>query len=116
MTIKAVTPILNVTSIANSFPWFELFGWKRGFSWNDGGMIATGADQNEDGPAGFGSICCGEAQIFLSVGAQGSRGTQMPKFPGDDETDGVWMTWWMESIEDLNQLHLIAQQNKAMIT
>ena len=32
----------------------------------------------------------------------------MPKFPGDDATDGVWMTWWMESPADVDALHAIA--------
>ena len=116
MTVQSVTPILNVSSIAESFRWFELFGWRRGFSWNDGGMLAAGADSNEHGPAAFGSVCSGDGQIFLCVGGQGSRGTIMPKFPGDDNTDGVWMTWWMESPEDVDRLHEAACQHQAMVT
>ena len=116
MTIESVTPILNVSSISQSFRWFETFGWQRGFAWNDGGVLDGYVDSNEYGPAAFGSVCCGEAQIFLCVGGQGSRGTMMPKFPGDDNTDGVWMSWWMESPEDVDLLHETALQCQATVT
>lgn len=96
--------------------WFEALGWKRGFSWNDGGMICGAADSNEHGAAGFGSVCSGETQIFLCCGGQGSRGTILPKFPGDDATDGVWMSWWMESPADVDTLHAIAVANGMMVT
>jgi hypothetical protein len=66
MPVKAVTPILNVSSISESFRWFEQFGWQRGFAWNDGGMIANNADFNENGDAGFTSVCSREVQIFCA--------------------------------------------------
>ena len=84
MPIQNVTPILNVSSVADSMVWFERLGWKRGFSWPDG-----------DANPGFGSVCSEKAEIFLCLGAQGSRGTIMPRFKGDDATDGVWMSWWL---------------------
>jgi len=119
MGVKSVTPILNVTSIGDSFDWFEALGWKRGFSWNEGGMIGEGPNAkgaNEHGDAGFGSVCSGETSIFLCCGAQGSRGTIMPKFPGDDETDGVWMSWWMDSPADVDRLHAIAIEKGFNVT
>jgi uncharacterized glyoxalase superfamily protein PhnB len=108
MAVHSVTPVLNVSSIAKSFEWFEALGWRRGFSWNQSGMIDGAASANEHGEAGFGSVCSGEATIFLCVGGQGSRGAIMPKFPGDDATDGVWMSWWMESPADVNALYATA--------
>lgn len=105
MPIESVTPVLNVTSIPRSFAWFEALGWKRGFAWNEGGMIEGGADSNEHGEPGFGSVCSEKAQIFLCRGAQGSRGTVLPRFPGDDETDGVWMSWWVSSPAEVDALH-----------
>ena len=33
MLAHAVTPILNVSNILESFAWFERLGWTRGFSW-----------------------------------------------------------------------------------
>ncbi len=119
MSVQSVTPVLNVSSVGASLAWFELLGWRRGFSWNDGGMIGAGADaaaSNEHGDAGFGSVCSGEATIFLCHGGQGSRGTILPKFPGDDETDGVWMTWWMESPVDVDALHALAVANGMTVT
>src|SRR5262245_33323492 len=108
MGIRSVTPVLNVSDIGASFAWFEALGWQRGFSWNEGGLVGEGARApaaNEHGPAGFGSVCAGEAQIFLCRGGQGSRGTILPKFPGDDETDGVWMSWWVDSPQSLDEMH-----------
>ncbi|MFT3996664.1 MAG: hypothetical protein QM667_04590, partial [Asticcacaulis sp.] len=94
MSVKAVTPILNVSSIRDSIVWFETLGWRQGFVWPEG------ADE-----PGFGSVCSDNAQIFLCCGAQGSRGQVKPKFPGDDETDGVWMSWWAESLEAVDALY-----------
>jgi hypothetical protein len=119
MSVQNITPVLNVSSIDQSFKWFEALGWNRGFSWNDGGFIGSGSEAlsaNEHGEAGFGSVCSGKAEIFLCCGAQGSRGTILPKFPGDDQTDGVWMSWWMESPADVDRLHAIAMEKGMTVT
>jgi uncharacterized glyoxalase superfamily protein PhnB len=116
MTIQSLTPILNVSSIKDSVTWFELFGWVRGFAWNGGGMIPQGWHENQHGPATFGSVCTNNLEIFLCVGAQGSRGTIMPKFPGDDETDGVWMSWWVESPAEVDQIYQVALDHGCQVT
>lgn len=107
MPVKALTPILNVSNIKVSQAWFAQLGWRAGFSWPEG----------DDDP-GFGSVCSdGEkAEIFLCRGAQGSRGTIMPKTPGDDETDGVWMSWWMGSPADVDALHATALAAGCIVT
>jgi hypothetical protein len=97
MPVQALTPILNVSSVLASQVWFEKLGWQRGFTWPHG-----------DADPGFGAVCSDKVEIFLCCGAQGSRGTIMPKFPGDDETDGVWMSWWMNSLAEVDALHQIA--------
>jgi uncharacterized glyoxalase superfamily protein PhnB len=82
-------------------------------------MIGEGlgaAAANEHGEAGFGSVCSGKATIFLCLDGQGSRGTIMPKFPGDDATDGVWMTWWLDSPADVNALYSIATSKGMIVT
>jgi len=64
MGVQGVTPVLNVSSIDESFAWFEALGWQRGFSWNQGGLIGEGPNAqgaNEHGAAGFGSVCSGKA-------------------------------------------------------
>ncbi len=116
MSVQSVTPVLNVSSGGVSTAWFELLGWKRGFSWNDGGMICGGADSNEHGAAGFGSVCSGKAEVCLCHGGQGSLGTILPNFPGDDATDGVWMSRWMELAADVDALHAIAVANGMTVT
>ncbi len=119
MPVHKLTPILNVSNIGQSFAWFEALGWKRGFSYNQGGFIGSGAHalaENVCGPATFGSICSGEVEIFLCCGAQGSRGTIVPKFPGDDQTDGVWMFWWMGSVAEVDALHTLAIQGGMLVT
>lgn len=111
MGVQSVTPILNVTSIGDSFAWFETLGWRRGFSWNQGGFIGSGPEAfaaNERGEATFGSVCSGHATIFLCCGGQGSRGTVPPRFPGDEAADGVWMSWWMDSPAEVDALHATA--------
>src|SRR5262245_15464895 len=109
MAIKGITPVLNVSDVPASLAWFESLGWKRGFTWNDSGPIEGGADRNDEGDAHFGSASAEDAQIFLCRGGQGSRGTIMPRWPGDDMTDGVWMSWWLDSPRSLDELHDKAQ-------
>ena len=116
MEVHHVVPILNVSSIADSFAWFETLGWKRGFAWNPGGMISEAASANEYGEAGFGSVSSGHAEIFLCRDGQGSRGTLLPKFPGDDATDGVWMSWWLSSPAEVNALHTVALEHGMTVT
>ena len=47
-------------------------------------------------------------ELFLCQGAQGSRGGPSPKFVGDDETGGVWMSWWVPSPSDVDAVHELA--------
>lgn len=105
MTVRGVTPILNVSSISESQAWFAKLGWLTGFRW--------APDQGEPS---FGAVSSGAAKIFLCVGAQGSRGTILPRFPGDDVTDGVWMSWWVDSPAEVDALHARALGEGMMVT
>ena len=40
----------------------------------------------------------------------------MPKYPGDDQTDGVWMSWWMGSFAEVDELHTRAIQAGLLVT
>ena len=72
---------------------------------------------NESGePPTFGGVCNGDVEIFLCQGAQGSRGGPMPKFVGDDETGGVWMSWWLDSPAEVDKLHHLAIDNGLTVT
>jgi len=92
MKVTAVTPVLNVSDIVQSFQWFESLGWKKGFEWGD--------------PVGFGSVCAGQCEIFLCQDAQGGRGkgSNTTTF-GDAQAErgdkGVWMSIWVESIDEV---------------
>ncbi len=104
MDVKFISPILNVSNILDSFRWFESFGWKKGFEWGE--------------PVGFGSVCSGEAQIFLCEDAQGGRGrgenscTFGP--PGSESGDkGVWMSIWVDNVDEV---HKQCQQQELDIT
>lgn len=103
MTVQAVTPILNVSSIADSLAWFVKLGWRHGFIWGEGTPT-------------FGSVQTDGAEIFLCVGAQGSRGTIMPKSPGDDVTDGVWMSWWVKDHAAVDDMHALALSHGMTVT
>lgn len=105
MAVQNLTPILNVSDIVASQKWFEALGWQRGFTW----------PENDPTP-GFGAVCSEKAEIFLCRGAQGSRGTIMPKTPGDDETDGVWMSWWVSSPTEVDAMHAKALQLGYIVT
>jgi catechol 2,3-dioxygenase-like lactoylglutathione lyase family enzyme len=87
-----VTPILNVSDIGAAIAWFEQLGWEPGFTWNDGGGIDGAADANEHGPANFGSICSGHAEIFLCRDGQGAPG-------------GVWLSWWLRAPAEVDAVH-----------
>lgn len=110
MSIQNVTPILNVSDVEASVEWFKKVGWREGFLWRD----------NPNDMVSFGSVCTGAdgngAEIFLCLNGQGSRGTIMPHFPGDDVTDGVWMSWWLESPAEVDALHASALAQGLIVT
>jgi uncharacterized glyoxalase superfamily protein PhnB len=108
MNVAAITPILNVADISASLAWFEQLGWRRCFTWNAGGMIPGSADANSAGPATFASVGSGQVEIFLCLGAQGSRGGPTPRHTSGDDTGGVWMSWWVHSPADVDAVHELA--------
>jgi catechol 2,3-dioxygenase-like lactoylglutathione lyase family enzyme len=96
LDVRGITPILNVSSIEASAAWFEALGWHLTFSYPEG------AEE-----AGFAGVRCGAAEVFLCRGAQGARG-KPPRIPGDEETGGVWMTWWLETPAAVDGAHALA--------
>ena len=40
----------------------------------------------------------------------------MPKFTGDDESGGVWMSWFLASPADVDAAHALAVQHGMTIT
>lgn len=95
MNVKRLNPILNVSNLAESFAWFEKFGWTKGFDWGE--------------PPTFGSVCSGDCEVFLCQGAQGAsgrsalnaaRGGQSPEAQSEDSADqGVWLSIWVDNVD-----------------
>ena len=95
MRFLHVSPILNVSDVVASLEWFERLGWARGFTWpRDGSPIDFASVQG-----------VAHTEIFLCLGGQGSRGGPSPKFAGDDETGGVWMSWWVSNPTEVDAVH-----------
>src|SRR5580765_6909638 len=95
MTVRSVTPILNVSDVRGSLAWFESLGWETTFVWEE---------DDEPGFAGTGS---GDAEIFLCRDGQGSQGTHAPAFPFDETTGGVWMSWFLATPEEVDAMHAL---------
>jgi len=111
MKVQRLTPILNVSSLQESFEWFEKLGWRKVFDWGE--------------PPTFGGVCNGDVAIFLCQNGQGSRGGPIPtyetsggwiSFLGDDEAGGVWMSWKMESTGAVDAAYQLAIRNGLMVT
>lgn len=102
MKIEGLTPILNVSNIEESFAWFAKVGWEEAWRWGE--------------PPSFAAVQNGERQIFLCQGAQGSRGAPLPQFAGDDETGGVWMSWWLPSPAEVDAAYELARKNGLTVT
>lgn len=99
MLAHALTPILNVSDIEQSFLWFEKLGWKKGWHWGS--------------PPTFGGVCSGACEIFLCQGGQGGRGTSgCPATfgPGSNEAaeKGVWISIWVDDVDAVHR-HCVEQ-------
>ena len=102
MNVEQVIPILNVSNIEESFAWFEKIGWKKSWDWGD--------------PPSFGCVCTGKVEIFLCQDCQGSRGGPMPRHLHDDDTGGVWMSWFLESPAEVDAVYERALEQGVTVT
>ena len=94
MLAKGLTPILNVSDIAESFAWFEKLGWQKAWEWGS--------------PPDLGGVCAGECQIFLCQNGQGGRGKSniaMTFGPGGDDgaDQGAWMSLWVDDVDAVHR-------------
>ena len=99
MLAHAVTPILNVSNMQQSFDWFAKLGWEKSWDWGT--------------PPSFGSVCSGECSIFLCLDGQGGRGKgQVTKTFGPDGNDaagnGMWMSIWVDDVDAIHR-HCLEQ-------
>lgn len=109
MKVKGVTPILNVSDVVWTIHWFERLGWCRGFTWNEAGIIPNGTDSNLHGPAGFAGVCANTPEegegptVFLCRDGQGARDPRACPDPNGDNFGGVWMSWWVEDVDEAHE-------------
>lgn len=96
MKIQDVAPILNVSSLPDSFVWFEKLGWQKHWEHGD--------------PPTFGAVISGNNEIFLCQNCQGARGGAMPQEPWDNQAGSTWMTWWLDSPADVDAAYELALQ------
>jgi catechol 2,3-dioxygenase-like lactoylglutathione lyase family enzyme len=94
-----MNPILNVSSLRESFAWFERLGWSKKWEWGD--------------PPDFGGVGSGNCEIFLCENGQGGRGKGSGKMTfgpqGSDSADqGVWMSIWVDDVDAVHR-HCLAQ-------
>jgi catechol 2,3-dioxygenase-like lactoylglutathione lyase family enzyme len=95
MKVKRLIPIINVSDIKESFVWFEKIGWTKGWDWGE--------------PPTFGGVYSGECEIFLCQNGQGSRGGPVPQHvPDDDDRGGVWMSWFLSSPAEVDEVYRLA--------
>jgi ketosteroid isomerase-like protein len=77
MHVDALVPILNVSSLPESFIWFEKLGWPRKWDWSSDG-----------GEPSFGAVGTDEREICLCRDAQGGRGP-----------NGMWLAIWTGDVD-----------------
>lgn len=102
MNVQRLMPILNVSNLEESFAWFEKIGWRKCWDWGE--------------PPNFGSVQNGSHEIFLCVNGQGSRGGPMPQHVWDDDTGGVWMSWFVELPAEVDATYLLALKEDLIVT
>ena len=95
MLANKLTPILNVSNLAESFVWFEDLGWTKTWEWGE--------------PPSLGVVCSGECEIFLSQNAQGGRGKSAASDTSEYDTAdlGVWMSVCVDDVDAVHDLCVI---------
>jgi catechol 2,3-dioxygenase-like lactoylglutathione lyase family enzyme len=97
MQAKKLVPILNVSSIRESFTWFEKLGWQKGWQWGE--------------PPTFGGVHSGEHEIYLCENGQGGRGkgsnTATFGNQGEEKLDqGAWLAFLVDDADAAHRHYL----------
>lgn len=107
MNCTGVTPILNVSNVADSVGWFQRLGWTTEFVRGDG--------EDGGGEPTYASVCSGDAQLFLCKDGQGLRGGKPPRYDGEDDTGATWMMLWVDRPQDVDAAHARALANGLLV-
>jgi hypothetical protein len=95
MNVDGVVPIINVSSLEETFAWFEKLGWEKRWDYGD--------------PPDFGAVGNGVFEIFLCVDCQGCRAND------DDNDGGTWMSWFVASPADVDAAYALALRNGLVV-
>jgi len=97
MDARGLIPILNVSSLPESFAWFEKLGWRKLWEWSD----------DDDSSPSFGAAGSGSCEIFLCRDCQGARGTATGTTFGKDgnvsKDQGSWISIWVDDVDAVYQ-------------
>jgi hypothetical protein len=96
---RQLIPILNVSSLPESFAWFARLGWSKGWEWCPPGGVPS-----------FGAVVSGEQTIFLCLDGQGGRGRE-GGIGGDGQ--GVWLSIW---VDDVDAVHALCLRENVEVT
>jgi catechol 2,3-dioxygenase-like lactoylglutathione lyase family enzyme len=102
MYVDGLTPILNVSSLEETFTWFEKLGWKKHWEYGE--------------PPNFGAVITGKTEIFLALDTQGTKSEAVPTKAWDRDSGGFWMTWWIPSRGEIQEAYEHALANGITVT
>jgi catechol 2,3-dioxygenase-like lactoylglutathione lyase family enzyme len=93
MNAQQIVPILNVSDMAETFAWFEKWGWRKLWDWGS--------------PPTFGAVGSGQAEIFLCLNGQGGRGrgANTTTFQNRDDQAADRGAWMSVFVEDVDAVH-----------
>jgi len=96
MNVENVIPILNVSSMEQTFGWFAKLGWRKLWDWGE--------------PPEFGAVGNGSSEIFVCLNGQGCRID-----PGETG-EATWMGWFLPSPAEVDAAHAVAVANGVVVT
>ena len=94
MNVENVIPILNVSSMEETFAWFDKLGWTKQWDWGE--------------PADFGAVGNGSSEIFICLNGLGCR--------ADKTGEGVWMGWFVPSVAEVDAAYELAVSHGVTVT
>ncbi len=101
MDVYGLTPILNVSDLAESFAWFDALGWRKRWEWGD--------------PPDFGAVGNTQCEIFLCQDCQGGRRARSAQ-RADREGVGTWLCWMVGSPADVDAAYAAALAHGFAVT
>lgn len=102
MDVEGLMPILNVTSLEETFEWFTKLGWEKRWDYGD--------------PPEFGAVGNGDHEIFLCRDGQGGRDRSRRASPGEWNTGGTWMSMWVPSTAAVDAAYETATREGLLVT